>query len=227
MPGMAKFSSILGQVSGSQAGITFSRNKWGQYIRRRAIPVNPNTPDQTAARNLLVALATRWKTLSASQQLGWSTLGDQITREDSLGQPYTLSGIQAYIMVNATRDALGLAVIDDAPPMETVWDPGTVTVAADSVAQTVTITFTGTSGLTDRLNVFATDGRSAGVNFFSSGLFRLISSTTNPTSPLDISAAYLAKFGALIAGEKVAVRLVPITDSGIPGTDIEATTIVT
>jgi len=42
-----KFKSpILSQASGSIAGITFSHNRGGMYVRARAVPTNPGSPQQ-------------------------------------------------------------------------------------------------------------------------------------------------------------------------------------
>src|SRR6266545_482051 len=86
--------------SGSVAGITSSRNRFGQYRRTRAIPVNPNTAFQATQRARLAASAALWRTLTAAQRAGWIDLAGAFTRTNSLGQPYNETGAQCFVSVN-------------------------------------------------------------------------------------------------------------------------------
>ncbi|MCS1409234.1 MAG: hypothetical protein M2R45_02414 [Verrucomicrobia subdivision 3 bacterium] len=69
---MAKFLGI--PSSGAQGGQVFSRNRFGQYTRTRAVPVNPNTPKQREARASLACCAAAWRELIASRKLKILTL---------------------------------------------------------------------------------------------------------------------------------------------------------
>jgi hypothetical protein len=82
--------------SGSVAGVTASRNRFGQYYRTRAIPVQPRTPKQTANRGRLTAGSSAWRTLSDAQRTGWNDYADQVTRSGSLGSSYSPTGAQLY-----------------------------------------------------------------------------------------------------------------------------------
>jgi hypothetical protein len=84
------------------------------------IPTNPQTALQTAVRGNLGALSSAYRGLSEAQRAAWTALGAQITRTDSLGEPYTLNGIQAYVSSNRNRYTTGLAVISDAPALPTI-----------------------------------------------------------------------------------------------------------
>ena len=99
--------------SGSYQGVTSSRNRFGQYVRTRATPVNPNSAAQASARSRLSQNSIAWRALTDAQRAGWESLGSQMNRTDSLGQGYTLNGFAAYCSVNNYKLAAGDAVVAD------------------------------------------------------------------------------------------------------------------
>lgn len=188
-------------ASGSQAGTTSSRNRYGQYKRTRATPVNPSSSFQATVRARLQQNADAWKALTATQREGWGALGAQMTRTDSLGQTYDLTGFQAYCSVNNNKLAAGDAVVADAPlfalpaPITTVTP--TITSASNSIAWTVTPLAAG-----ERIFISQSPMRSAGRAFESD--FRLISvSAAAGTSPSNVLAAYQARFGTPVTGSRI------------------------
>lgn len=191
--------------SGSEAGTTFSRNRFGQYSRRRAVPVQPRTPAQLNQRALQTLNAAAWRALTDAQRAGWLSLGLQMTRSDSLGQTYDLNGFLAYCSINNNNVAAGNAAVSAAPALTTPPDLLTVTLtlsaAAFSVAYTATPLAAGV-----RLFIFASPQRSAGVKF--NGDYRLIAVTAAAAaSPANILTAYTAKFGAPVVGNRIFVSL--------------------
>lgn len=191
--------------SGSQAGTTASRNRYGQYTRTRATPVNPNTTAQGAVRARLAANAAAWRALTGAQRAGWSDLGASITRTDALGQSYTLNGFSAYCSVNNNNVAAGNAVVSDAPAVTTpsalLTATITLTAASFSIAYTATPLSAGS-----RLFVFVSPQRSAGRAF--EGDFRLLAvSAAAAASPYNALAAYTAKFGVPVVGNRIFLSL--------------------
>lgn len=190
--------------SGSQAGTTSSRNRYGQYRRTRATPVNPNSTKQGAVRGRLAANAAAWRTLTSAQIAGWNDLGNSMTRTDSLGQTVTLTGFQAYCSVNGNNLAAGNAVVANAPalvtPSSIVTLAITLTAAAFSLAYTVTPLPAGA-----RLFSYVSLQRSAGRSFESD--YRLLQvSAAAAASPADVYAAYVARFGIPIVGNRIFVK---------------------
>jgi len=210
--------------SGSLAGQTASRNRFGQYRRTRSIPVNPGTTFQALARARMATNAAAWRALTAEQRAAWHVLGGNISRTDSLGQTYTLTGSQAYSSINGNNLAAGNAVVGDAPALT---EPGLVTlgaiictVAAHSVAYTVTPLPAG-----ERLFIFASPMRSAGRSY--EGDLRLILVTAAAAaSPANIAAGYTARYGALVIGQRVFYSVARFA-LGFLGTPAAATSLVT
>ena len=191
--------------SGSVAGVTSSRNRNGQYRRSRSIPVNPASAAQGVVRGRMSVNSAAWRTLTDAQRAGWTDLGLSMTRTDSLGQSYTLTGFQAYCSVNNNLLAGAEAVLSAAPAIVTPSSLATVTIT--SAAGTLSIAYTATPlPANTHLAIFASPQRSPGRAF--EGDFRLLAETAAAAaSPYNALAAYTAKFGAPIVGQKIFFRL--------------------
>lgn len=101
-------STLIAAASGSVAGATFSRNRGGPYIRRRAIPSNPNSEAQGIARaNLATSVAMWTNGLSNAARQGWITYAQATPVIDPLGQQITLSGQQMYVRSNTVNLIMG------------------------------------------------------------------------------------------------------------------------
>jgi len=191
--------------SGSYQGVTSSRNRFGQYLRTRATPVNPNSTFQGTVRARMSANAAAWRALTQTQREGWDSLGLSMVRTDSLGQTYNLTGFQAYCSVNNLKLAAGDAVVSAAPayttPSAIVTATVTLTAAAFSIAYTPTPLSAG-----ERLMSFASPQRSAGRSFEAD--MRLIAvSAAAAASPADIFTTYVARLGTPVVGNRVFLSL--------------------
>jgi hypothetical protein len=191
--------------SGSYQGITSSRNRYGQYVRTRATPVNPASTFQGTVRARMSANASAWRGLTGIQREGWASLGLSMTRTDAIGQTYDLTGFQAYCAVNNNNLAAGNAVVSDAPALTTpdaiTTATITLTAAAFSIAYTPTPLASG-----QRLFAFISPQRSAGRSFEAD--FRLIQvSAAAAASPLNVFTAYQARLGTPVVGNKIFLSL--------------------
>jgi hypothetical protein len=149
--------------------------------------------------------AAAWRTLTDAQRAGWLSLGAQMQRSDALGQVYDLNGFMAYCSINNNNVDAGESIVADAPALATpaaiLTATITLTSAAFSVAYTATPLATGV-----RLFIFASPQRSEGRTF--NGDTRLITVTAAAAaSPANILAAYTAKFGVPVVGNRIFLNL--------------------
>jgi hypothetical protein len=112
----------------------------------------------------------------------------------------------AYCSVNNNNVAAGNAIVADAPALSTpsalLTAVITLTAAAFSIAYTATPLPAGA-----RLFTFASPQRSAGRAF--EGDFRLIAvSAAAAATPANVYAAYVAKFGVPVVGNRIFLSLV-------------------
>jgi hypothetical protein len=191
--------------SGSYQGLTASRNRFGQYMRTRASPVQPRTVAQLNQRARMTTNAAAWRGITDAQRAGWNSLGLSITRTDSLGSSYTMNGFMAFCSVNNNKLDAGDAALTDAPTIVTPADLLTATVTLTSVAFSVAYTATPLAAGV-RLFIWVSPQRSAGRNF--NGDYRLLTVTAAAAaSPANILAAYTAKFGVPVTGKRIFISL--------------------
>lgn len=123
---MAKITpgAMAGAISGSIGSTTYSRNRFGPYMRNKAIPTNPNTQRQDLFRSQFSSLVTRFKeVLTSAQVSGWSIFSKNSPKTDSLGSSYTPTAINSYVSINSLLLLAGLSVIDDAPAISGMTNP--------------------------------------------------------------------------------------------------------
>lgn len=192
-------------ASGSMGGETSSRNRFGQYKRRRAAPVQPRTASQMAVRSRMATNAAAWRALTDVQRADWLGLGAMISRTDALGQVYTLNGFMAYCSVNNNKLAAGDAAVSTPPAITTPPTLLTVTATLSSVAFSLAYTATPLAAGV-RLFIFASPQQSAGRKF--NGRYQLIAVTAAAAaSPANILTAYTAIFGAPVTGTRIFLSL--------------------
>jgi hypothetical protein len=192
--------------SGSLQSQTSSRNRYGQYVRTRATPVNPNSTQQGVVRARMSGNSAAWRSLTSAQRAGWADLGAMISRVDSLGQSYTLNGFAAYCSVNNNNLAAGSAVVSDAPAMVSPSTIETATITLTAASFSIAYTPTPMPANT-KLFIYASPQRSAGRSF--EGDYRLIAVTAAAAaSPHNLLSAYTAKFGVPVVGNRVFLSLV-------------------
>lgn len=133
-------SSIFTQASGSVGGFTWSHNRGGMYIRARATPTNPNSPQQQLVRAIFGQLAALWlNTLTALQRAGWDAYATAVLLPDRLGEPRNIGGLGMYIRSNTPRLQASQPRIDDPPTILTLpaLEPLSMEIPSEAVQQQV------------------------------------------------------------------------------------------
>lgn len=196
---MALFKSqVISVASGSVGGLTYSRNRFGMYLRNRSLPVNPASSFQVAIRNAMASLTTRWvETLTQAQRDAWEVYASNVSVLNKVGDVVFLTGLNMYVRSNVQRQVHGLGLIDAAP---TTFDLGTmspITATTDAAADDVDIAFDNTDGWAiatgGYLLVYASRPQNSTINFFA-GPYRfaglVIGAATPPTSPATMTLPF-------------------------------------
>ena len=169
---LVKYGAGIVQMSGSIAGNTFARNRYGNYVRAKTKPINPNTERQGTIRNSVSALVEAWNDiLSDAQRVGWNLYASSVAMTNKLGETVHLSGFNHYVRSNSIRLQCGPASRIDAPPTTfslPVTDP-TLSIACQN-DNTIDITYDDTMPWCDLANeqimLFMGQPQSPGRNFF-------------------------------------------------------------
>ena len=211
--------------SGSVAGQTASRGRYGQYIRTRAIPVQPRTANQLAVRSAFQILSQTWSSLSKDQQSAWTAWAVAHPRKDSLGQSSPLSGAQAYVSVNTVLQTAGFSVVS-LPPAEpdmTGFVPGTVTATVSTLGIPQFVLTGGSMGAADSIFIFSSPPQSPGRNFIAKGA--LVGAYQTET-PDDLTSSFIAAIGAIQVGQVLQVTIQPAC-GGVKGVGVSQLVTVT
>jgi hypothetical protein len=188
---MAKviLGSTIAAASGSIGGTVHSRNRYGTYIRNRAIPVNPNTIYQQEIRAILAARSQEWRGLNV------------------LGMSQVLQPNAAYVRLNMLTSLAGDSIIS-VPPITDAPDALTsLSIDADILGPKCELTFAATPLDTDdRLCVYAAVLNSIGVTYVENLYKLVVISDKAQATAFDVIADVQERFGTLIEGQAIHIR---------------------
>lgn len=208
----------MADARGKLAGSVASKNKGGNYLRTKAIPINPKTSYQSKQRGFLSDLAKAYQTtLTAAQQTAWTNYGKSTDAKSVFGSSLILSGIAAFIQINQIILTAGGTTILNPPINRFVPSVLSASLVANHTGPLLTLTFTPEplTG-TQVLYVWSTPLLSAGISNFNSQL-RFITATAPVAGVLEAHTEWIARFGAFpgAAGGKIGMKVAIVdTDTG-------------
>lgn len=191
-------------ASGSLAGTTVSHNRGGAYMRTKVVPTNPQTPAQTGVRNEFGFLSSNWRNLTAAERLQWNAVTTQFKRKDTLGNIHTLSGINLYKGLNQALFVAGQSLLVAPPVPAGATNINTASVAISAGGSTMVLTHAPTpTPAGNTIVVYATAPLSPGISFVKNQLRKITTIPAATATGESLQAAYVAKFGATILGQKI------------------------
>lgn len=142
---LAKYGGGIIQMSGSIAGNTHARNRFGNYIRARTKPVNPKSERQSFARTVIMQLAEQWREdpMDDAKRLAWEVYANGVAWKNALGETVKLTGFNMFIRSNAAILRCGGTLVTDGPPDIGLppGDPKFVVTAAKASTKQITYVF--------------------------------------------------------------------------------------
>lgn len=215
---MALIRPIHGEMSGSIAGNTYSRNKGGLYVKRAAHPTNPNSVLQQAARATLQSISAGWASLTEDQRDNWNQYAAANPRINRLGESFFATGHQWYVALNARLADVQRPGVTSAPVLNTVPTLTAASVASVVDPDTVSVTWSATGILaTDVISLWLTPQHSEG----SSPNFRQArswgASEPGQSSPTSITGKRL-----LTEGNTYTAYVMVVTAEGLASVPLKA-----
>lgn len=196
----------ISEASGSLAGVTYSHNRGGQYMRARAVPVNPNSSQQQVVRQFMAQLSAAWgSVLTQAQRDGWEAYADNVLLPDALGEPRKATGLNHYVRNNVAR----LQAAMPASPIQTApitYDLGSYTAPVlgviDASATTASIAYTNADpwaiAVGGAMFIHASPAQSPGTVFYR-GPYRyagkVLGAVIPPTSPFVCTLPFAVQTG--------------------------------
>lgn len=195
-------------ISGSIGGTVYSRNRGGPYIRNRAIPVDPNTSFQINVRAILAARSQAWADRTPAERAAWENWALQNLVTNALGNQIRLSGHQAYIQLTARLQLVNETILTEPPIINAPDGLRTLVQDGDIGLGDVDAEFT-TSPLsaTVMLWIQAAVTNSPGISYVRNLLKFVGTSVVAQATPFDNQALIEARFGTLIVGQTLHVRI--------------------
>lgn len=141
---LVRYGGGIVQMSGSVAGGTFARNRFGNYVRARTKPINPKSPRQCGARITVMYLAEQWREspMDDAKRLAWETYANGVAWLNKLGETVKLSGYNHFIRSNAALIRAGGTLVTTGPPdIGLPPGDGDFAVVANATTQKLSITF--------------------------------------------------------------------------------------
>lgn len=225
-----KYSALVSEMRNKLNGSVLSKNRYGNYIRNKVTPVNPQTSFQLNQRSILSALSAGWRGLTQNQRDEWSEAAKQQPTTDIFGDTKILSGQAFYVSRNLNLVGNSQAQISspgvpvDVPFVDITSSTVQVDLGEISIVQLAISASTIPAGFV--AVVYATPSYSPGRSFVKNQ-FRRLGVFTASGGAIDVSLAYIAKFGSAAIGEKVSFRLALVaTSTGQMGLPTQSNAIV-
>lgn len=199
-----KFGAIITDSRGKIGGTILKLGRWGVELRRSSLPRAARTARQMLQGALLSATSPLWtEDLTESERQAWRDLAATQDTTDQWGATYPLTGIALFTRVNTQRMAAGLSPLITAPADQAVTSP-TLASLTITAGPTLTVAWTpNPAPANHRVKIWLTPPMSAGTSVAQHRYLLIDTSSAAPSSPLDVSAEYLAVFSGLSSGKKV------------------------
>lgn len=194
----------IAAASGSIGGTVYSHNRYGAYVRNRAIPTNPNTVPQQNARSRLATQSSAWQQLTGAQQLAWKSWANQNPITNALGAQQVLTGQAAFVQLNTRLTQAGDVALTDPPITSAPVGLVTLTGTWDIGVGDFEITYLATPlAANEKMWVRAAVVNSAGIVYVKNLLRVVVITPAAQASPLDTQTDIEAVFGALQVDQRV------------------------
>lgn len=205
---------MMTDARGKLGGQVFSKNRAGAYVRTKVTPSNPRTIAQMNSRSILGSLSVQWNSLTLAQVAAWNAATADWQKTDIFGDLKKPTGKNLFVQLNKNLQQSGQAIVTTVPAKVEVPIIAATAVAID-VSDT-TIAFTGLASVPVgvRLQIAATPVVQNGQNYVTNKM-RVIgyipSGSITATTVWDL---YVAKFGALVASNRIYIELKYIAANG-------------
>ena len=213
---MAKVNTL--DKHGSVGPSTFMTTVHGVVERVRTRQLDPKTARQLDYRQFVLAVSGQWRELSEEAREGWNALARQWRGH--------ASGANLHFKVNVTLANCGFPLRKEAPPVPVFGKLSCAGLVVDDTPQ-VKLLQLGSTAVAERWVLESWNPVHVGIQNVENRLaqFAVLPGPAGATVDLDVTAAYLARYEAPRAGERVCVRLC-VMSNGFKSDPLQFSTIV-
>ena len=215
-----KYSALVSDARGKLNGSVASKNRYGQYLRNKITPVNPQSNHQMAVRGQFGALSSQWRNLTEEQRESWKTAGADSPETNIFGDTVILQPNVFFIKRNMLLTTAGLTVIKTAIETTEVEYQNITLQDFTTTSMTLDLEHQRFNEGADKMVVYATRPVSAGRAFLKND-YRVIGVLKESDfldgssyTQADIIDLYIARFGNPIAGSRIGVAVKCVNSTG-------------
>lgn len=207
---------LIPPSSGSVAGTTYSRNRYGQYIRTRATPVNPNTSAQSLVRSRFTTVAQAWRNLLAVSRQNWESYAIAHPLVDSLGQSKVLTGAAQYQSTNLLRLAAGQSISSNVPAEPVgALNAFVVVLSLDDTGPTRVFTVSGNDQATGYKAIISASPPQSVGNPYPARMTQIaVVDASAWSTPVSVNSGYGTVYGTFGQQTLIVTRCVIVSDTG-------------
>lgn len=166
-----KYSALVSDARGKLNGSVASKNRYGNYLRNKITPTNPQTPAQSKIRALFGSISQAWGGLTGTQRNAWDDFAREHPYTDIFGDSKILQGSAMYQKVNLNLAKLNLPTLSE-PGLQTTTTPiedvqGSLSLDLNGKLDEleVNVTFNGFATGNEMLVAYATPPKTPGITF--------------------------------------------------------------
>lgn len=214
---MAKVKTL--EKHGSVGPSTFMTTVHGVVERARTWQHDPKTAPQLTYRSVVQAVARQWRYLPEAARAGWNALAGQWRGH--------ASGVHLHFKVNVTLAKCGFPLRTEAPPVPVFGQQSCAGLLVTDTPQ-VKLLGLGSTAAGERWVLESCAPVHAGIQNVENRLaqFAVLPGPKGaPAADLDVTAAYLARYPAPQAGQRVCLRIC-VMSNGFKSDPLVVSTIV-
>jgi len=203
-----QFGAVITDSRGKISGHQIKGTRYGAIIMLKGNPSNKRSTSQQEQRATIGNLSRQWITeLTDSERTDWNILATTQNHIDTWGNTYPLTGNVLFTKLNVKRQAAALSPLTTAPADQTVTNPVTAT-AVISAGPTLELDYTtAPAPANHRVRIYAAAPQSPGTTTAQGRYSLLMVTAASPSAPIDITAEYEARFGAITAEKKIFLQM--------------------
>jgi hypothetical protein len=223
---ITQIAAPLSGIRGTVAGLVYSANRSGTYVKGWSMCTNPSTIDQVWQRGQLAQAGAAWRTLSTAEQLDWETFAMTPPETDynSLGDVYVLSGFGWFTRIFLRRRRTG-QVDDLIAPVSTPTDmPQTFTLElhpATGAAEDAVLGYTEDDFLAHYAILQLSIAPGVGTNTQTSRYLNCWEALGVGATETEFGVNYFNSWGITQVGMRLFGRLYRQADTGIRSTPLQ------
>ena len=209
--------TLAGPQSGARGDEVASRNRSGQFLRKRVSPKNPRTAAQRRVRKYMRTFSRLWNKITEPQRVAWCAGACEVLSRPKLGKPRPLDGQKFFNKINTVLATCGRAPLLDPPPRPQFGPNPVIAFTATNGPGAIALELGLSEAPKEDIMVFASPPCNAGRSYCSNfGFMGLLPAADESIS--HITRLYLRKLRELkklkryrhvaLAGSRVFVRAV-------------------